>query len=103
MQQYQPSNIATYSDASGHPVFDTFFILSDWGNGEELFAFRSPDDRDRAADAFSAKGFPCQTVSHQDAFLRIRGGMRAWVHNGDVPADFVWSPLKINFPAACVA
>lgn len=103
MPTHQPSNFATYSDASGSPVFDTFFVLSDWGNGEELFAFRSPDDRTRAMAAFEGKGFPCQAMTHHDAFQKIQAGTRAWVHNGDVPADFVWSPLSINYRVACVA
>ena len=74
-------------------------MQSDWGDGPTLFAFRSPDDRTRAIAAFEGKGFPCQVIAHQDAFLLIRSGMNAWVHNGDVPADFVWSPLRINYPA----
>jgi hypothetical protein len=103
MPTHQPSNFATYSDAAGNPVFDTFFVLSDWGNGEELFAFCSPDDQRRAIEAFHGKGFPGQAMTHQEAFLKIQAGIRAWAHNGDMPADFVWSPLSINYRVSCVA
>ncbi len=103
MQQHQPSNFATYSDASGAAVFDTFFILADWGNGDELFAFRSPSDREKALDAFKAKGHSCQAVSHQDAFHRCQIGTRAWIHNGDMPKDCIWAPLFLHHRTACVA
>lgn len=103
MQTHQPSNIATYSDPAGRPIFDTFFVLCDWGNGDELFAFGSPDDQRRAIDVFAGKGMPCQAMTHHDAFMKIQGGTRAWMHNGDVPADFVWIPLSINYRVACVA
>lgn len=103
MQQHQPSNFATYSDAHGNAVFDTFFVLSDWGNGDELFAFTTPRDRTLSIDVFKAQGMRCEEKSHQEAFLLIRDGVRAWIHQGDVPAERTWLPLKINFPAACVA
>lgn len=100
MPTHQPSNFATYSDASGLPVFDTFFVMADMGEGEEqLFAFRSPHDRERAMDAMLSKGTQCQALTHQEAFMWARGGMPAWLHNGDLPSEMVWSPIFLKFPA----
>jgi len=99
-QAHQPSNFATYHDEFGNPVFDTFFISADLGEGEDhLFAFRTPNDRQRAVEAIQAKGMPCQVLSHQEAFLLARGGAMAWLHHGDLPSEMVWSPLFLKFPA----
>lgn len=103
MQQHQESNFATFKDSADNPVWDTFFVLSDWGNGDELFAFRSPLDRKRAMEAMEAKGMPCQVVSHQEAFHLIQRGMNAWIHHGDIPKEDAWDKLSINYRVSCVA
>ncbi|WPE19912.1 hypothetical protein [Shinella zoogloeoides] len=99
MPTHEPSNFATYSDALGNPVFDTFFVLANLEGEDQLFAFRSPRDRDVAELSITAKGMRCQALTHQEAFILAREGMLAWVHNGDVPADMVWSPIYLKYPA----
>lgn len=95
MQEFQNSNLATYL-ADGAPVYDTHFVSISHDGERQLFAMRSPHDQRIACDRFGERGLNAETVSHRDAYMMICGGTPAFYHNGDVPAEEVWSPLVLN-------
>lgn len=96
------SDIATYR-ANGEPVFDVWFAAVEAEGEVSLYAFKSPSDRESGLPGFERAGYCASTASHHDAYIMIRGGTRAYYHNGDVPCEQVWTPLSLNNPVAIAA
>jgi hypothetical protein len=94
-----PSNIATYRDDDGQPVFNTWFAVAEWGGSPALYAYASWDDRENAIDVAELAGVAIEAIGHRDAFLRIRGGARAWLHEMTIEGIAAFRPLSIQFPA----
>lgn len=92
---HQHSNLATYL-AAGAPVYDTFFVAVTSDGERQLYAMRSPADQRIVCDKFGELGMNAETISHREAFMLVCGGTPAFYHNGDVPADQVWSSLTLN-------
>lgn len=94
-----PSNIATYRDDDGTPVFGTWFTVADWGKGPALYAYQSWDEREDALEIAERAGIACEAIGHREAFMRMRGGESAWLHELTVADIAAFRPLYINFPA----
>jgi hypothetical protein len=96
---HQPSNFATYRDDSGSPVFETYFVRAKWGKGFALYAYESWHAREDALEIAAISGVECEALSHRDAFLMIRAGETAWIHELTVSGIQAFRPLYIQFPA----
>lgn len=97
--QHQPSNFATYRDADGSPIFETYFTQANWGNGRALYAYDDWQTREDALDIAARSGVDCVAISHREAFLLIRDGAPAWLHELTVEGIQAFRQLSIRFPA----
>jgi hypothetical protein len=96
---HQPSNFATYRDDDGNPIFETYFVRAKWGKGLAIYAYEDWQEREDALEIASIAGVECEIISHREAFLMIRAGTTAWIHELTVGGIQAFRPLYIQFPA----
>ena len=96
---HQPSQFATYRDDEGNQVFETWFMLAKWSKGPALYAYDSFQAREDAIDIAERAAVECEPVSHREAFLMIRNGAAAWLHELTVEGIQAFRPLTIQYPA----